>query len=158
MMQVSSANACLACERIDLIKEGKNPYFVHELETGYVVLGDYQFFNGYSLLVCKKHVSELHELEPAYRKQFLWEMSQVAEAVYNAFKPIKLNYELLGNEVRHMHWHIFPRYRDDPLSQGPVWSIAREIRNSDAAKVSGEVLEDMKGKLKASLEEVLEKS
>lgn len=32
---------CLVCDRIGLIKEGKNPYFVKELETGYVVLGDH---------------------------------------------------------------------------------------------------------------------
>ncbi|MCD7883089.1 MAG: GNAT family N-acetyltransferase [Lachnospiraceae bacterium] len=30
---------CLICDRIQMIKEGKNPYFVKELETGYVVLG-----------------------------------------------------------------------------------------------------------------------
>ncbi len=157
-MRVSSANACLACERIDLIKEGKNPYFIHELETGYVVLGDYQFFKGYSLLVCKKHVSELHEIELDYRKQFLLEMSQVAEAVYMAFKPEKLNYELLGNEVRHMHWHIFPRYSDDLLPRGPVWSIPREVRNSEVTKISGDALENMRDRLKASLQGVLERS
>ena len=28
---------CLICERINMIKDGTNPYFVKELETGYVV-------------------------------------------------------------------------------------------------------------------------
>ncbi len=31
---------CLICDRIKSIKEGANPYFVKELETGYVVIGD----------------------------------------------------------------------------------------------------------------------
>ena len=31
---------CLICDRIALIQQGKNPYFVKELRTGYVVLGD----------------------------------------------------------------------------------------------------------------------
>lgn len=31
---------CLVDERIALIKENKNPYFVRELNTGYVVIGD----------------------------------------------------------------------------------------------------------------------
>jgi len=39
-----SSKDCLICERIDMIKEGINPYFVAELETGYVVIGDHQFF------------------------------------------------------------------------------------------------------------------
>ena len=33
---------CMVCERIDWIKNGKNPYFVKELNTGYVVIGDHQ--------------------------------------------------------------------------------------------------------------------
>lgn len=37
---------CLVSERINWIKEGKNPYFVRKLETGYMVLGDYQRFYG----------------------------------------------------------------------------------------------------------------
>ncbi|MDS2836880.1 HIT family protein, partial [Streptococcus pneumoniae] len=39
---------CLICQRIELIKAGQNPYFVKELETGYVVIGDYQYFKGYT--------------------------------------------------------------------------------------------------------------
>ncbi len=39
---------CIICDRISMIKEGKNKYFVKELETGYVVIGDNQFFKGYS--------------------------------------------------------------------------------------------------------------
>lgn len=31
---------CLICDRIKSIKEGTNPYFVKEFETGYVVIGD----------------------------------------------------------------------------------------------------------------------
>ena len=35
---------CGVCQRIELTRQGKNPYFVRELETGYVVIGDYQRF------------------------------------------------------------------------------------------------------------------
>ncbi len=37
---------CLICEGIELIKNEQNPYFVMELETGYVVWGDHQTFKG----------------------------------------------------------------------------------------------------------------
>ncbi len=40
---------CLICERIKMIENGTNPYFVKELSTGYVVLGDHQHFKGYTL-------------------------------------------------------------------------------------------------------------
>lgn len=35
---------CFICDRIEMIKNGSNPYFVKELETGYVVIGDNQHF------------------------------------------------------------------------------------------------------------------
>ena len=40
---------CEVCERIDWIKNGKNPYFDKELNTGYVVYGDHQRIKGYYL-------------------------------------------------------------------------------------------------------------
>lgn len=112
---------CFVCNRIALIKQNQNPYFVKELETGYVVLGDYQKFKGYTLFLCKEHATELHFLENGFRQKFLQEMSLVAEAVYNAFHPDKLNYELLGvGNAVHMHWHIFPRKEGDTPAPGPV--------------------------------------
>lgn len=37
---------CIICDRIQMIKAGTNPYFVRELDTGYVVLGDNQHLRG----------------------------------------------------------------------------------------------------------------
>lgn len=150
-------NNCLICERINLIRSGTNPYFISELKTGFVVMGDYQFFKGYTLFLCKEHKQELHELTPAFRKDFLYEMSLVAEAVFKAFKPRKLNYELLGNTDHHMHWHIFPRHADDPLPNRTVWNVDKEIRNADSAKPSPELLESLKNTLRESLENILKK-
>ena len=73
-------------------------------------------------------VSYTHLLDQAFRMEFLREMSLVAEAVYNAFQPDKLNYELLGAGTgRHMHWHIFPRRSGDTPTGGPVWSLGAQL-------------------------------
>ncbi|MDE7263703.1 MAG: HIT family protein [Anaeroplasmataceae bacterium] len=123
--------SCLVCERIEWIKKGENPYFVCELETGYVVLGDFQRFKGYTIFLCKEHVQELHELPRDFKMKYLEEMSLVAEAVFKAYQPDKLNYELLGNGDSHMHFHIFPRRAGDlgkygNKGRGPVWWLPRE--------------------------------
>jgi len=130
--------------RIDMIKQGTNPSFVMELETGYVVLGDFQFYEGYALFLCKEHVKELHDLKKDFKEKFLIEMSIVAEAVFKAFKPKKINYELLGNSDSHLHWHIFPRYSDDPSPEKPVWCLDKEIRYSEQARPSKEELNLLK--------------
>ena len=82
---------CLICERIEQIKRGENPYFVCELSTGYVVLGDHQRFCGYTLFLSKQHVTELYHLPWEFRTRFLQEMSLVAEAV----AAIRQNYMAL---------------------------------------------------------------
>lgn len=94
---------CLICERIELIKQGKNPHFVKELETGYVVIGDGQYFKGYTLFLAKEHVTELHQMEYETKIKFLEEMSIVQEAVSKAFQAEKMNIELLGNGDAHVH-------------------------------------------------------
>ena len=62
---------CLICQRIQQIQEGCNPYFVKELQTGYVVLGDHQHFQGYTLFLCKEHQTELFHLPPANKVKYL---------------------------------------------------------------------------------------
>ena len=147
---------CGVCERIELTKNGKNPFFVRELRTGYVVLGDIQRFKGYTLFLCKEHATELHFLEKDFRRDFLEEMSLVAEAVYNAFHPDKLNYELLGvgNGV-HMHWHIFPRRSGDTPEPGPVWRLNKKELNSEKYKPYAEELANLKALLNAELDKLI---
>ena len=127
---------CLICERIELIKQGKNPHFVKELETGYVVIGDGQYFKGYTLFLAKEHVTELHQMEYETKIKFLEEMSIVQEAVAKAFQAEKMNIELLGNGDAHVDWHLFPRKAGDMKGyghngRGPVWWVPWEEMSSE---------------------------
>ena len=127
---------CLICERIELIKQGKNPHFVKEFETGYVVIGDGQYFKGYTLFLAKEHVTELHQMEYETKIKFLEEMSIVQEAVAKAFQAEKMNIELLGNGDAHVHWHLFPRKAGDMQGyghngRGPVWWVPWEEMSSE---------------------------
>ena len=138
---------CLICDRIKLINENKNNYFVKELKSGYVVLGDFQYFRGYTLLLSKIHTDELHKLTKVQRKDFLEDMAIVAEAVYKAFKPKKLNYEIEGNSEQHLHWHIFPRYKTDPFPNNVSWLVDKSIRCSEKTKPNGQDLEKLISRL-----------
>lgn len=142
---------CEICQEISDIKNKKNPLFISELKTGYITIGNYQFYPGYVIFICKTHVYELHELSPDFKLQFIKDMSLVAEAVYKTFKPKKLNYELLGNTVPHLHWHIFPRYKNDPLPNRPVWCMHTDITCSDKVRPTKQQIEDFKIKFLKTL-------
>ena len=116
-----------------------------------MVLGDHQRFEGYTLLLCKEHATELSQLTPDFRTAFLRDMAVTAEAVERAFHPDKLNYELLGaGKGRHMHWHIFPRRNGDTPNPGPVWRTLD--MNDDRYLASPEKLEAMKTALNKELD------
>ena len=143
---------CLICERIGQIERGENPYFVCALSTGYVVLGDHQRFQGYTLFLCKRHVTELYQLPWGFRTRFLQEMSLVAEAVAAVYHPEKMNYELLGNGDTHLHWHLFPRASGDTPQPGPVWWLPREEMWNDAYRPSREQLAERTKQLREEIE------
>ena len=153
---------CLICDRIDMIKKGTNPYFVKELETGYVVIGDHQHFYGYTLFLYKHHgeITELFHLDKQERAKFMEEMVLVAEAAAKAFGAEKMNYELLGMGDAHLHWHLSPRRTGDIGSygnngKGPVWWYPMEKMYCDEERPSAEQLEDMKHRLLTELDRLM---
>jgi diadenosine tetraphosphate (Ap4A) HIT family hydrolase len=143
------ADGCEICERIAKFKPD-NPHLIAELETGYAVLADNQFIKGYTIFLSKTCVPELHMLLPEVRATFLDEMSLVAEAVFRAFEPRKLNYELLGNGVPHLHWHLFPRCQDDPNPRFPVWTIPEFMK--EQPRPPREQLDAARERVRAQLE------
>ncbi len=95
---------------------------IAELEHCYVSLNRDQFFAGYCFVFTRDHVTELFHLDPATRQGVMEEVNRVARVLAELFRPTKINYELLGNMVPHMHWHLVPRFTDDPLWPRPIWS------------------------------------
>ena len=109
---------------------------VADLEASRVFLHEDQFFPGYALLVLKRHAAELYELSAAERRTLIEEVSRVAEALARVFRPVKMNYELLGNQVPHIHWHLVPRLAADPDPRWPVWRVPHDPKPLPADEVA----------------------
>lgn len=145
---------CDICSRNARTERGENPFSVARTTTGYVNLADVQYHEGYTIFSAKRCVNELHELPADERDAYLREMAAVAEAVFNAFEPRKLNYELLGNGAAHLHWHLFPRHADDARPSGPVWEDPGFLQALAAgAEPAPEQLARLRGCLLAALDE-----
>jgi diadenosine tetraphosphate (Ap4A) HIT family hydrolase len=127
-------NDCLICERVALASQARNPHLIAEMEHTYFVVGDHQFFKGYALVLLKRHVREPFELPPDVQHEPFGEVMRAAKAVHETFAPWKLNYSCYGNAEPHVHWHIVPRYQDDPNRDGDPWQAWRAWR--DATPVS----------------------
>jgi diadenosine tetraphosphate (Ap4A) HIT family hydrolase len=75
---------------------------------------------GYVCVVAKRHVEEPFELDDTEASAFWGEAMAVAEALHARLQPQKMNYEIHGNSIRHLHLHIFPRYVGDPFEGRPI--------------------------------------
>jgi diadenosine tetraphosphate (Ap4A) HIT family hydrolase len=49
---------------------------------------------------------------------------QVERFLRDTLAPEKINLASLGNIVPHLHWHVIPRFTDDPHFPQPVWGGA----------------------------------
>ncbi len=93
---------------------------------------------GYACVVSKQHVVEPFELSPAAQGAFFRDAMQVARTLSELFKPIKMNYQINGNTLPHLHMHLYPRLTDDPFVGAPIDGSAagflRTARELDAIK------------------------
>lgn len=116
-----TAADCLFCRKLSMLGELPADEVVWQFPHSVALLGPWQFYQGYCILVSRRHATELSQLTDGERLAYLDEMCMLARAIEECFRPHKLNYELLGNQVPHLHWHIFPRYPADADRLGPVW-------------------------------------
>lgn len=127
----TARRSCGICSIIERIRNGAFPDWIAELPRSWLTLGDAQFYRGYCVLLAKRHATELHVMPRGEAHELLDEMLAVGRTLAEVVKPLKLNYECLGNQEPHVHWHIFPRFLDDPMRSTPVW-----IRPEGERKVS----------------------
>lgn len=119
---------CPLCEVATQCHNKQHPLLIHEFSHSYWLFGQHQFYRGYSVLVLKQHARELHAL-PADIHEGVWrELMQVGAAIDKIFQPWKLNYASYGNQVEHIHWHIFPRYVDELTRKNCPFSNEAEFK------------------------------
>jgi diadenosine tetraphosphate (Ap4A) HIT family hydrolase len=93
-------------------------FFAGEVTDAYLHRGGVQrglshvYFRG-------RHVVEPTELTAGEAQLFWRELLLAGDAIERVFEPVKMNYDILGNSVPHLHVHLVPRYADDPRPQWP---------------------------------------
>lgn len=88
---------------------------------------------GLTRVIWQNHVSEMTDLAPSERDEFMsvvWLVEQVQRQV---LQPDKINLAQFGNMVPHLHWHIIPRWADDSHFPEAIWANA-PARSPEADK------------------------
>jgi len=110
------------CPLCDEIANTRSETRIKKLVVSTAFLSQNQAYRGYSVVVYNTHETTLENLPEKNQIQFYRDMLKISSAIVKAFKPDKMNYELLGNWVPHLHWHVVPRYKTDPCWGNPIWT------------------------------------
>ena len=68
---------------------------------------------GYACVLSKRHVIEPFELAEDEQASFFLDAMATARGLAKLFDSVKMNYEIHGNTVPHLHMHLFPRTPGD---------------------------------------------
>ncbi|MFJ1459652.1 HIT family protein [Nocardia sp. N2S4-5] len=87
---------------------------------------------GYTVVIWRgRHVNEPYELSDSESGEYWRGVMVVAGALARHYRPLKMNYETLGNTLPHLHTHLLPRYRDnDPRPGLPFPLLPQEVGES----------------------------
>jgi diadenosine tetraphosphate (Ap4A) HIT family hydrolase len=102
------------------IEEEPGKIAIFDLGISKLFLIKNQYVPGYCVLLCNRHIIEPHELTNSERAQFFNDMASAGKALQQAFNADKMNYNILGNVVPHLHAHIIPRYFTDSSPNRPI--------------------------------------
>lgn len=78
-------------------------------------------------------MSEMTDLSAPERARLMNAVFATEAVLREVLAPDKVNLASLGNVVPHLHWHVIPRYRDDPHFPSPIWAQ----RNIGANAIGG---------------------
>src|SRR6266446_5449440 len=90
--------------RVRALHRGRGAGARQDLPASIAILAPDQYYRGYTLVVSKTHATELYHLDEHESTQYFRDMLRVAAAVAAAFRPRKMNYEVLEIGRAHVHW------------------------------------------------------
>jgi diadenosine tetraphosphate (Ap4A) HIT family hydrolase len=102
---------CLRREPLDVVAK---------LEASWVTMQEAAPVRGYVCVVSHTHAVELHDLPDAAAVAFLRDARRVSKALAAVTGAVKMNYEIHGNTLPHLHMHFYPRYRGDQFEGQPI--------------------------------------
>ena len=108
---------------------------IAQTETCWVTAPPVAPLAGYVCVSTKEHAIEPYDLDAETQAKFWLDAMAVARGLSDAIRPAKMNYEIHGNTIPHLHMHLYPRTPNDPYVGYPIHN--REVVTRTAEELAG---------------------
>jgi len=79
-------------------------------------------YPGFCRVIWRAHVREMSDLPTSDQRHLMALVFATETALRVLYRPHKINLASIGNLMPHLHWHVIPRYTDDPGFPAPIWA------------------------------------
>ncbi len=83
-----------------------------DLKVSTVFLCRDQTLPGRCTIMFREHYEELYDIPKDLRDDFMDDVCALAQTITEVFGADKINYAIYGDEVRHVHLTLCPKYKD----------------------------------------------
>ncbi|MFW9923570.1 MAG: HIT family protein [Candidatus Thorarchaeota archaeon] len=116
--QLCKKENCPVCLNLP---QPENEVDIIKLESGYLCASSDPPLKGTCYLLTYEHYIELYEMHEEEAFVFMKDIMMVAKALKEITGAEKINYEIHGNTVPHLHIILYPRYLiGDNFCDGPI--------------------------------------
>ena len=130
-----SENNCVFCKIISGVFSSTT---VYEDDNFKAIFDISPASKGHTLVLAKKHVENIFEMDEAIAANGLSVISKIATAIKEALSCdginiIQNNGEAAGQTVNHLHFHIIPRFNNDGVIS--TW-VNKSYENDEANQIA----------------------
>jgi diadenosine tetraphosphate (Ap4A) HIT family hydrolase len=102
------------CSKCDLLGNAEF-FFENDSVVAYFSRFD---FKGHTVILLKQHKEKVSDMTSKESHDFMDAMIKIGKAIEAVIKPDIMNYQFNMNWNRHVHAHIYPRFKKDDLHWG----------------------------------------
>jgi diadenosine tetraphosphate (Ap4A) HIT family hydrolase len=127
-----AGRGCVLCDLIGVVdNDWGRRFFTGQYADAYLPKAG--SVPGYTVVLWNgRHVAEPTQLSPAEAAGYWQDVLRVGAALEQVVEHAKMNYQLLGNTVPHLHAHLVPRPVLDPAPHRPLpWSYLDDGRQDE---------------------------
>ena len=134
---------CIFCR----INKGEIPSnTIYENEEFRVMLDRFPASKGHILIIPKKHVDDIYDLDPESAGRLFELATRFASIIKRTFgneglNLVQNNGKAAGQTVPHYHLHMIPRYKDDQIQLG--WACDEKVSVEQLEEYARQIKEQM---------------